>query len=114
MDAVRGPLRQEHCAELRTVHYQLSLHIIRTPRKRPDHRMTSYNRALKMTRCESIQTALRTRRLFVGGGALIRISGGRLCQSELCSETLRGQYGEDGSGKESGPVAYRATSGRLA
>ena len=34
------------------------------------HWMSSYNRALEITRCESIETALRTRRrLFVGGGA---------------------------------------------
>ena len=37
---------------------------------RPDHRMTSYNRALEITGCERIETTLRTRRLlFVGGNA---------------------------------------------
>ena len=54
-------LRQEHYAKLRTVHHRVLLCIIGAQRKRPDHRMTSYNRALETTRCESIETALRTR-----------------------------------------------------
>ena len=62
-------LRQEHYAKLRTVHHRVLLRIIGAQRKRPDHRMTSYNRALEITRCESIKTTLRTRRLFVGGDA---------------------------------------------
>ena len=41
------------------------------------HRMTSYNRALEITRCESIETTLRTRRLL-WAGTLLRMSGGRL------------------------------------
>ena len=56
-------LRQEHYAKLRTVHHWVLLRIIGAWRKRPDHRMTSYNRALQKTRCESIETTLRTRRL---------------------------------------------------
>ena len=39
--------------------------------------MILYNRALEITRCESIETTLRTRRLL-WAGTLIRISGGRL------------------------------------
>ena len=39
--------------------------------------MTSYNRALEITRCESIETTLRTRRLL-WAGTLLRMSGGRL------------------------------------
>ena len=63
-------LRQEHYAKLRTVHHQVLLRIIGAQRKRPDHRMTSYNRALEITRCESIETALRTRRLLWAGTLL--------------------------------------------
>ena len=70
-------LRQEHCAKLRTGHHRVLLRIIGTQRKTPDHRMTSYNRALEITRCESIETTLRTRRLL-WSGTLIRMSGGRL------------------------------------
>ena len=40
-------------------------------------RMTSYNRALEITGCESIETTLRTRRLL-WAGTLLRMSGGRL------------------------------------
>ena len=39
--------------------------------------MTSYNRALEITGCESIEVTLRTRRLL-WAGTLIRTSGGRL------------------------------------
>ena len=39
--------------------------------------MTSYNRALEITRCESIETTLRSRRLL-WAGTLLRISGRRL------------------------------------
>ena len=41
-------------AKLRTVHHRVLLRIIGAQRKRPDHRMTSYNRALEITGCESI------------------------------------------------------------
>ena len=61
-------LRQEHYAKLRTVHHRVLLRIIGAQRKRPDHRMTSYNRALEIARCESSETTLRTRRLFCGRG----------------------------------------------
>ena len=51
-------LRQENYAKFRTVHHRVLLRIIGAQRKRPDHRMTSYNRALQITRCESIETTL--------------------------------------------------------
>ena len=61
-------LRQEHYAKLRTVHHRVLLRVIGEQRKRPDHRMTSYNRALEVTGCESMKTAFRTRRPFCGRG----------------------------------------------
>ena len=70
-------LRQEHYAKLRIVHHRVLLRIIGEQRKRPDHRMTSYNHALEMTGCESIKTTLRTRRLL-WAGTLLRMSGERL------------------------------------
>ena len=60
-------LHQEHYAKLRTVHHRVLLRIISAQRKRPDHRMTSYNRSPEITRCESIETTLRTRRLLWQG-----------------------------------------------
>ena len=70
-------LRQEHYAKLCTVHHRVLLRIIGAQRKRPDHRMTSYNRALEITQSESIETTLRTRRLL-WAGTLLRMSGRRL------------------------------------
>ena len=49
-------LRQEHYAKLHTAHHRVLLHIIGAQRKRPDHRMTSYNCALQITQSESIET----------------------------------------------------------
>ena len=63
-------LCQKHYAKLRTVHHRVLLRIIGAQRKRPDHRMTSYNRALEITRCENIGTTLRTRRLLWAGTLL--------------------------------------------
>ena len=68
-------LRQDHYAKLRNVHHRVLFCIIGAQRKRPDHRMISYNSALQITRCESIEMTLRTRRLL-GAGTLIEISGG--------------------------------------
>ena len=70
-------LRREHYAKLHTVHHRVLLRTIGAQRKRPDHRITSYNSALEITRCESFETTLRTRILF-WAGTLIRMSGGRL------------------------------------
>ncbi|CAM9348567.1 unnamed protein product, partial [Ascophyllum nodosum] len=52
-------LRQDHYPKLRTVEHWVLLRIIGTQRKRPDHRMASYNHALETTRCENIETTLR-------------------------------------------------------
>ena len=58
-------LGQEHYAKLRTVHHRALLRIIiEAQGKRPDHRMTSYSRALEITRYESIETVLCTRILL--------------------------------------------------
>ena len=70
-------LRQEHYAKLRTVRHRVLLRIIGAQRKKPDDWMSTYNRALKITGCESIETTMRTRRLL-WAGTLIRMSDGRL------------------------------------
>ena len=70
-------LCQEHYAKLRPVHHRVLLRIIGDQRKRPHHRMTSYNCGLEIIRSESIETSLRTRRLL-WAGMLLRMSGGRL------------------------------------
>ena len=101
----RGPpgcstwtLRQEHYAKLLTVHHRVLLRIIGTQRKRPDHRMTSYNRALDITRCESFETMLRTRGLL-WAGTLIRMSGGRL-PKRIVFGNLEGAVRRGRGGKE--------------
>ena len=103
-----------HYAKLRTVHHRVLLHIIGAQRKRPDHQMTSYNRALEIAGCESIETTLRTRRLL-WAGTLLRTSGGRLPKRIVFGNLEGAVRGEDGVGRrKSGQIASRATSGRLA
>ena len=91
-------LRQEHYAKLRTVHHRVLLRIIGAQRKRPDHGMTSYNRALEITRCESIETMSRTRRLL-WAGTLIRTGGGRL-PKRIMFGNLEGAVRRGRGGKE--------------
>ena len=91
-------LRQEHYAKLRTVHHRVLLRIIGAQRKRSDHRMTSYNRALEITRCESIETTLRTRRLM-WAGTLLRMSGGQL-PKRIMFGNLEGAVRRGRGGKE--------------
>ena len=92
-------LRQEHYAKLRTVHHWILLRIIiGAQRKRPNHRMTSYNRALEIARRESIETTLRTRRLL-WAGTLVRMSGGRLPKRTIFG-SLEGAVRRGRGGKE--------------
>ena len=91
-------LRQEHYAKLRTVHHLVLLRLIGAQRKRPDHRMTSYNRAFEITWCEGIETALRTRRLL-SAGTTIRMSGGRLLK-RIMFGNLEGAVRRGRGGKE--------------
>ena len=91
-------LRQKHHAKLRIVHHRDLLRIIEAQRKRPDHQMTSNNRALEITRCESIETTLRTRRLLCAG-TLLLMSGGRL-PKRIMFGNLEGAMRRGRNGKE--------------
>ena len=91
-------LRLEHYAKLRTVHHRVLLRIIGAQRKRPDHRMILYNRALEITWCESIERTLCTRRLL-WVGMLIQMSGGRL-PKRIMFGNLEGAVQRGRGGKE--------------
>ena len=116
-EAIGGLLYGCSMWTLHTVHHRVLLRIIGAQRKRQDHRMTSYNRTLEIIRYESIETTLRTRRLL-WAVTLIRMSGGRLPKRIMFGNinfTLTVQWRRYGVGRrKSGPIAYRATSGRLA
>ena len=78
-----------------------------------DHRMTSYNRALGITRYKSIETTLRTRRLFFVGGSAHTNERRAAAKANRVRKNLEGAERRGRGGKENGPIAYRATSGRL-
>ena len=73
---VTWTLCAKHFAKLRTAHHQVLLRVIGFHR-RPDYTTLSYAKALKKTRCESIETTIRKRRLFFAG-AVARQNEGRL------------------------------------
>ena len=106
-------LRQEHDAQLSTVHHRVLLRIIGAQRKISDHRMTSYNHALEITWCESIETTMQTRRLL-WAGTLLRMSGERL-PMRIVFGNLEGavRRGRGGNEKE-WTDCVQSTSGRLA
>ena len=60
--------------------------------------MTSYNRALEITRCESIEMTSRTRRLL-WAGMLLQMSGGRL-PKRIVFGNLEGAVRRGRGGKE--------------
>ena len=59
MDSVSGSFARN--TTLNSAPYtRVLLRIIGAQRKKPDHRMTSYNHALEINRCESTETMLCT------------------------------------------------------
>ena len=67
--------QQKYYRKLRIVHHRVLLRIIGTRRRRSDHGVLWYNRALELTECESIEATSRARRLF-WAGTLIRMDDG--------------------------------------
>ena len=60
-----------HYAKLCTTHHRMLLRILGTCCKSPYKRILSYKDALRQIECKSIETTVRTRRLFVGEGAAL-------------------------------------------
>ena len=65
-----------HYAKLRTTHHRMLLQILGAWCKSPNKRILSYKDALQRTKCESIETTTRTRRLL-WVGALLRMGDQR-------------------------------------
>ena len=102
MDAVRDPFTRNttpNSAPYSTESCLVSSwHSTRAQRKRPDHRMTSYNSDLEITGCESIETTLQTRRLL-WAGTLVRMSSERL-PKRIVFGNLEGAVRRGRGGKE--------------
>lgn len=91
-------LSAQHFARLRSVHHQILLRVIGFQRRqRGDYRTLSYAKALKQTRCESIETTIRKRRLFFAG-AVARQPKGRL-PSRVMFGTMTGGEGRRPGGQ---------------
>ncbi|MEP3868643.1 MAG: hypothetical protein ABJM32_09625, partial [Parasphingorhabdus sp.] len=86
---VTWTLNADHFAKLRSAHHEVLLRVIGFQRRlRTDHTTLSYAKALRITRCESIETTIRKRRLFFAG-AVVRQHEGRL-PSRLMFGTIAG------------------------
>ena len=91
---VTWALRAEHFAKLQMAHHQVLLRVNGFQRRlRTDHTTPSYAKALQMTRCESIETTIRERRLFFAG-AVARQSKERL-PSRATFGTMAGERTRD-------------------
>ena len=97
---VTGTTRRQHYSKLRTVHHRVLLCIIGARRRRSDHGILSYNRALELTECESSETTLRASRLL-WARALIRMGDGRLPKHVMFGKIKNGvKKGRGGQEKE--------------
>ena len=68
-ECVTWTLSAQHFGRFRSVDHQVLLRVIGFQRRqRADYTILSYAKALKKTRCESIETTIRKRRLFFAGG----------------------------------------------
>ena len=86
---VAWTLVAEQIAKLRTAHRQVLLRVIGVQcRLRADRTTLSYAKALKVTRCESIDTTIRKRRLLLAGAATRQNTG--QSPSRVMSGTMAG------------------------
>ena len=89
--APRRDPRRDHYRLLRRTHHRLLLRVIGYHRERGTYRQLSYAQVLKKTECQSVEAAIRQRRLLFAGG-MARQHAGRLLK-QLMDEKLVG--GED-------------------
>ena len=64
---VTWTLGKQHFAELRTAHHRFLLRIIGFQRRQRTDHLMSYAKTLIKAQCESVETAIRKRRLLFGG-----------------------------------------------
>ena len=83
--------RRDHYRLLRGTHHRLLLRVIGYRRERGTYRQLSYAQVLKKNRCQSVEAAIRQRRLLFAGG-MARQHAGRL-PKQLMDGKLAG--GED-------------------
>ena len=87
-----------HYAKLLTTHHRMSLQILGARCKSPNKRILSYEDALQRTKCEKIETTVRTRRLL-WAGALLHMGDHRLpkrvMSGELENAKKRGPGGKE-------------------
>ena len=88
---VTWTLGADHFGKLRTVHHRVLLRVIDFQRRqRADNTTLSFAKALKNTRCESIETTIRKRRFF-SAGAVARQRKGRLPSRAMCATMTGGE-----------------------
>jgi hypothetical protein len=92
-------MKIEHYTLLRRAHHHFLLRLIGFRKKARTDRLLSYSRALEMTRCESIETTVRRRRLG-WAGKVWRMDDSRLPKIMMCGELDAGKRKVGGSEKQ--------------
>ena len=109
MDPLKG-----HYAKHRTTHPRMLLQIVGAWCKSLNKRILSYKDALQRTKCENIETTMRTRRLL-WAWALLCMGDQRLLYSRgscRASSRTRGNVGRGGC-RKSGRTAWQIMFGHL-
>ena len=109
MDPPEVPLRQAPCI----THHRVLLRILGAWCKSPNKRILSYKDALQQTKCESIETTVRTRRLL-WAGALLRMGDHRLPKRVMSGELENARKRGPGGRRKSGRTAWEMIFGYLA
>ena len=103
------PLK-DHYTKLRTTHHRMLLRILGAWCKSPNKRILSYKDALQRTKCEGIETTVRTRRLL-WSGALLRMSDHRLHTRVMLGKLENaGKRGPGGEGERMDGLRGRGSS----
>ena len=92
--------RNAHYRQLRTTHHKLLLRVIGYHRVHGTYRMMSYAKALKKTGSQSVEAAIRQRRLLFAG-ALARQGDKRLPKRLLFAERHEGEKTRDPASRHS-------------
>ena len=110
-------LSAQHFARLRSAHHQVLLRVNGFQRRqRTDYTNLSYTKALKKTRCDSMKTIIRKRRLSFAG-AVARQNQGRLPRRVMLGNMTAGEDRRPGGKRKSWHIylfdlnAFDATKG---
>ena len=103
-----SPSRRDHYRLLRRTHHRLLLRVIGYRRERGTYRQLSYAEALKKAGCQSVEAAIRQRRLLFAG-AIAKQPAGRLPKRLMDGKLVGGEDSGKGRRKKTGWVVSKTS-----